>query len=164
MEVAGVAHPLRKDAQPFLIPAGQGGAAGGLSAPAAEPQGHCTSDSCTAEAWLLGHKGTGLILFNAAGADGYAGHPGPTCRKGSHEETTFGAIHSIACSWQTVKARAPSPCSLLVQDKMDVTLQPPAHDVLLDGSSPAHHSPSSVGTQPLLPARKVTHRSRQSQS
>lgn len=158
MEAAGVAQPLGKDAQPFLSSLlGREK----LQEAAVPLLPRVPLTSCTAVTCLLGDS---MILFNAGGADGCTGHPGPTCRKGNREETTFGAVPNTACSWQTVQARAPSPWSLQLQDKMGVTLQPPAHDVLLEGSPPAPHSPSSVGTQPLLPARKVTCRTRQSQS
>ena len=112
----------------------------------------------------FGAQGDSLMLFNADGADGYPGHPGPTCRNGSREETTFGAIHSITCSRQPVQARAPSPSSLLVHAETDVTPQPPARAALPEGSPPAPCSLGPAGTQPLSPAGKVTCRSGQSRS
>lgn len=50
MEVAGVAHPLRKDAHPFLLSLLGGEELREAAVPLLPPA------SCTAEAWLLGHK------------------------------------------------------------------------------------------------------------
>lgn len=86
----------------------------------------------------LGFRVTSLILFNADGAGGYPSYPGPTYRNGSHEETTFGAIHSITCSWQPAQARVHSPNSLLVHAEMDVN-----QHVLVAGGD----FPCPVGTQ-----------------
>lgn len=81
----------------------------------------------------FGAQGNSLMLFNANGADGYPSHPGLTCRKYSHEETTFGAIYSITSSQQPVQGCAPSPSHLLVNAEADVTPQPPACPSLPQG-------------------------------
>lgn len=129
-----------------LLPVGPGGAAGGCSVPAAMPQ------------WGLafGAQDNSLMLFNADGADGYPSHPGLTCRNGSREGATFAAVHSITSSLQPAQARAPQP--KLPPGSCQDGCHPAALSTccLAGGETPAPHSPSPVGTRPLLPAGKVT--------